>query len=361
MKAERVRVATEPAYEVHVGAGALEGAGEWVRRHERRALLVDARVEALHGARLAAFEIESSLALAPGEERKSMRELEGVLDFLAEARLDRGSLLVTFGGGVVSDLGGLAASLFKRGIDVLHLPTTLLAQVDASVGGKTAINLKAGKNLAGSFHQPVAVFCDTLTLATLDERELASGLGEVLKTAWIGGESALARLEALAPSLLRKDPEALAAVVRDCVATKARVVAEDPLERGPRRVLNLGHTFAHAIEGAAGFGAIPHGVAVAVGIGLAFELAARLKLLEDPACVERQRRLSAALKLPTRLAELERASGRALASTALLGALDQDKKGRVGLPEFVLPRRAGEFALGQRAPRELLAELLASR
>ncbi|MFT4542127.1 MAG: 3-dehydroquinate synthase [Planctomycetota bacterium] len=359
MSTQRVGVATDPPYEVIVGAGALAQAGVLLESYERCALLADARVDGLHGERLHGLSFASKLTLEPGEQAKSLSQLEGVLDFMAAARLDRSSLLVTFGGGVVSDLGGLAASLFKRGLDVVHLPTTLLAQVDASVGGKTAVNLAAGKNLAGTFHQPRGVICDTSTLATLDANEYASGLGEVIKTAMIGGETSLADLEAAAPALIEREAGALAKVVAGCVATKARIVAEDPDEKGPRRVLNLGHTLGHAIEAIAGYGVLPHGAAVAVGIGFALELALRCGVLQDEGLVERYRQLAHALGLPTKLSQLEESAGICLEAGALVDALAHDKKGKVGVPEFVLPKAVADFELGVRVEREMLLEQLA--
>ena len=264
---------------------------------------------------------------------------------MAESGLDRGGRLVTLGGGVVSDLGGLAASLYMRGVEVVHCPTTLLAQVDASVGGKTAVNLGAGKNLAGTLHQPRAVFADTDVLATLPEDELASGLGEVVKTAVVGGERDLARVEARAPALAARDAEALREAVRHGVATKAAVVAADPHEGSRRKELNLGHTFAHAIERAAGYGRLPHGVAVAVGLLLATRTAGRLGRLQDESLPERLAALIRALGLPTSLDALRRRSGRALATADLLAAMALDKKGRAGSPRLVLPRAAGRLEI----------------
>ena len=245
-------------HEVIVGLrGPLQGR-ELAAGRDQVAILADRRVTALHGPLI---EGTSTLEVNAGESLKSMDGLAEVLDFCAAAGLSRGSLLIAYGGGTVGDLGGLAASLFKRGVDVLQVPTTLLAQVDASVGGKTAINLRAREELAGSFHQPAGVLCDTALLATLSDADFASGLGEVIKTSIIGGEATLGQIEVLMDALIERDPSALAAVVEACVRVKAQVVVSDP-ERGPRRALNLGHTFAHAIESAAGFGVVPHGVAV---------------------------------------------------------------------------------------------------
>lgn len=357
MSVARVEVATDPPYAVHIGAGALDGLPASFDGAERAALLVDARVAELHPNALAPLADLPRLTLPGGEDTKSVARLGEVLEFLSGARLSRASTVIALGGGVIGDLGGLAASLFKRGCAVVQAPTTLLAQVDASVGGKTAINLAAGKNLAGTFHQPRAVFADTSLLATLAEDELRSGLGEVVKTALIGGEVELARLEERADALVARDPGALAEIVTDCVRVKARVVAEDPHERGPRRGLNLGHTFGHAIEHAAGFGAVPHGVAVAAGLGLALRAAQATGLADDPQLEERTLALLARLGLPRGLEEL----GATFDPAALRAGLLHDKKGRVGAPEFVIPRAAGALALGVTLDDALLDRLLSPR
>lgn len=346
-----VRVATEPPYDVHVGVGILADVAKSVA-DAKVAVLVDERVQELHGAGLAGLADAPRLELPASEATKSMERLAEVLDFLAASGLDRGSCLVTLGGGVISDLGGLAASLFKRGMDVVHAPTTLLAQVDASVGGKTAINLNAGKNLAGTFHQPRAVFCDVAVLATLDDDEWRSGLGEVTKTALIEGEELLGAVERAAPALAAREGDEISDIVAGCIAAKARVVSSDPTERGPRRALNLGHTFAHGIEHAVGFGTIPHGVAVAHGLQLALRASAELGHLADPVLPQRVDALLAALGL---------GDPPSYDPAAVLAAITHDKKGAVDAPELVLPVRAGEMALGVRVEMAFLQGLLEER
>lgn len=355
-----VEVGTDPAYDVSVGPGVMaDVAGCAGRSGARVAVLADARVAELHARRLIGLERAPRLDVPPGEGSKSLARLAEVLDFLADAELDRSSCLVTLGGGVAGDLGGLAASLFKRGIAVVHAPTTLLAQVDASVGGKTAVNLAAGKNLAGTFHQPRAVFADTATLATLPKDELRSGFGEVVKTALVEGEALLALVEASAGALVARDPDALERVVAACVRTKAHVVADDPRESGPRRALNLGHTFAHGIESVAGYGTVAHGVAVAAGLGLALAASRALGILEDASLEERTRRLLAALDLPPDLAALRASSGLALPASDVARAMGHDKKGKVGAPELVLLARAGAIEPGVRVEPAVLAAVLA--
>lgn len=353
-----VRVETEPAYEVRIGTGLLEEIEGRLADHTAVALVADERAAALHLRRLGALAERPTLRLPPGEDAKRFAVLERALEFLAAAGLDRRSALLTFGGGAAGDLGGLAASLYMRGIAVYHAPTTLLAQVDSSVGGKTAINLEAGKNLAGSFHHPRGVWADVETLGTLDESDYASGLGEVLKTALVGGEPELLRLERAAPGLALRSKEELAELVTACVRVKAGVVARDPGETGQRKVLNLGHTFAHAIEHAAGYGRVAHGVAVAVGVALALAYARRAGLLESPELEERVRALLAALGLPTDLRELRRRSGLALAAQELLPAMARDKKSIAGCILLVLPRRPGELAIDVPAQAGLLREVL---
>src|SRR5690606_29429256 len=242
------------------------------------ALVVDERVAELHAAPLAIPGL-TVLRVPAGEACKELAHLGHVLEALAAAGLERGSLVVTLGGGATSDLGGLAAALFLRGVDFVACPTTLLAMVDASVGGKTAINLGAGKNLAGVFHQPRSVLADVTTLATLPVAEWRSGLGEVLKTWLVEGAALEPAMDALGADPRSASLDALTELVARCVEAKARVVVADPLEAGQRKALNLGHTFAHAIERVAGFGRVPHGVAVAVGLVLATRYAEKVELL----------------------------------------------------------------------------------
>ncbi len=372
-RTERIDVVQVPrterasaAYSVVFGRGVLERAAETARRpaasggaRDRVVVLADRDVWRLHSARLTGLTDAPRHEVEGGEACKTWAELERVLEFLAATGCSRRSCLVTFGGGSVTDLGGLAASLWKRGLDVVHVPTTLLAQVDAAIGGKTAVNVSSGKNLVGTFHQPSAVLADAEVLATLPEHELRSGLGEVAKSALVGGERELVRLEARARAAADRDPEALAALAADAARVKADVVAKDPEERGLRRVLNLGHTFGHALEHAAGFGALPHGEAVAAGIGLALAASARASVLEDAELPARYAALARALGIAPDLATLCARYGWRCDVGAVLAGLDHDKKGAVGAPEFVLVRRAGELVPGVPIERARLEELLA--
>ena len=357
MSTTAIEVAVEPAYSVHVGPDCLDEISTLAAGYPRCFVVSESHAFELHGERLALPDAPRYL-MPSGEAAKQLSEVEALLEALATAGLDRQSLLVTLGGGALCDAAGLAASLYMRGIAVAHAPTTLLAQVDASVGGKTAVNLSASKNLAGTFHQPVAVFADTRTLSTLAPADFRSGLGEIVKTAMLEGPYLWAELERETDALLARQPETLATVVAGCVRAKAVVVAADPHERGPRRGLNLGHTFAHAIEHTAGFGTVPHGIAVAAGLGVALACSAALGLLHDPDLPARWQKLSSRLGLPGDLADLRRETGLALSAADLLAALRLDKKSREGAPRLVLPRALGEVELDVEADPGLLATVL---
>jgi 3-dehydroquinate synthase len=272
-----------------------------------------------------------------GETAKSAGELARAWDALAEAGLGRDGLVVALGGGVVGDLAGFAAATYLRGIRFIQVPTTLLAMVDSSVGGKTGINLARGKNLAGAFAQPAAVLADTALLRTLPEREFAAGMAEVVKYALLGDADLLAELEAA--GRLRWDHPALPGVIRRCVRMKAGIVTGDERETardGGRALLNLGHTFGHAIEAVAGYGAYLHGEAVAVGLRLAADLSRDLGRISE-GDARRATAAVAAQGLPTRLRE-------PLAADALLAAMRHDKKNRAGRIRFVLLDRLGAAA-----------------
>lgn len=347
----RFDVATEPRCPVVIGAGALGEAAAFAARHSRALVVSDAVVANLHAARLA-LGTSALHVVATGEAAKTFSELEKLLAAMAAARLDRGSLVVALGGGSVGDVAGLAAALYMRGIAVLQCPTTLLAMADASIGGKTAIDLPAGKNLVGAFHAPIGVLADTETLATLDAEQLAAGFGELLKCALLAGERELALVERSAARLVARDAAALAQAVELAARLKARIVAADPRERGERKLLNLGHTFAHAIEKVAGYGAIPHGVAVGCGVALACDAAA------NDALAARIRALLTALGLCGSLAELEARYACRLEQAALVDAMQLDKKNADGEIRLVLPSAPGAARYGVSAtPAQLLRVL----
>lgn len=309
--------------------------GELLAKGARVAALLDERVATLHGTALQlALRGAAILTVPSGESSKSLAAFGRVLDFMAEQKLDRQSALFVIGGGVTGDLGGYAAASYLRGVDYYQVPTTLLSMVDSSVGGKTGINLAAGKNLVGAFHQPRGVFISTHILATLPPREFAAGAAEIIKYGLLGDPALFEQLEARALTVVSSS---LAAVVRRCCALKARIVEADERETakdGGRALLNLGHTFGHAIENVAGYGAYLHGEAVAIGLCAAARLSQKLGYL-TAADVARVERAVEAHTLPTRL----RAP---LPFADLHAAMTRDKKVRAGGLRFVVLRRLGE-------------------
>jgi 3-dehydroquinate synthase len=276
---------SERAYDIRIGPGLLTDAASYKLLRSRVVRVVtDANVAALYlDPLLEALGLSraEALVLPAGELQKSWANAEQVLDWLLEARLPRDGALVALGGGVIGDLAGFCAALYQRGIDFVQIPTTLLAQVDSSVGGKTAVNHARGKNMIGAFHQPRAVIADTDTLRSLPPRELAAGLAEVIKSGLLGDASLFARLERDLERLLALDAAALADAIERCCALKARIVAADERESlhggaGPRALLNLGHTFGHAVETWTRYESWLHGEAVGLGLCMAADLSARL-------------------------------------------------------------------------------------
>ncbi len=346
---ETVRVELGPrSYDVVVGTGLLERAGEFLRplvRRPRVFVITDQTVARLHGTRLeqglkAAGLATPTIVLPPGEATKDLAHLGRLLDGVLDQRPERGDTLLALGGGVIGDIVGLAASLVLRGIDFVQVPTTLLAQVDSSVGGKTAINTRHGKNLVGAFYQPRLVLADLDTLGTLPPRELLAGYAEIVKYGLIDDAEFFAWCEANAADLIKGDVARRLHAVTYAVRSKARTVAEDERETGKRALLNLGHTFGHALEAALGYSdALLHGEAVAIGLGLAFDLSARLGLC-PAADAARVRRHIAATGLPTSPPGSLRRTPAEL--VALMG---QDKKVRDGKITFVLARGIGRAFL----------------
>jgi len=313
----------------------------------RIAVVTDRTVAECQGNALRAmFGDAPTFVASPGETAKSLAEFGRTLDFLAAGRFDRTAAVFAVGGGVIGDLAGFAAASYLRGVDYFQVPTTLLAMVDSSVGGKTGVNLTAGKNLAGAFHQPRGVFIATDFLATLPEREFAAGAAEVLKYGLLGD---LALFSALEKSPLAVRSPHLAEVVRRCCTIKARIVEGDERElaaEGGRALLNLGHTFGHAIEQAAGYGAYLHGEAVAVGLCAAAHLSARLGNLPQPE-VARVEAAVAIHSLPVRL----RAP---LPLTQLMAAMSRDKKVRAGGLRFIVLTAIGAAASRSDVPSSLV-------
>ena len=362
---------TMPAasYDVVIGDGLLAAAGRWVETlapSGRTAVVTDRSVAALHLATLrlgldAAQIAHVEIVLPEGERTKDFAHLEDLTRQLLDARIERGGLVLALGGGVIGDLTGLAASLLRRGVGIVHLPTTLTAQVDSAIGGKTAINTAHGKNLIGTFHQPRLVLADVGVLTTLPARELRAGYAEVVKYGVLGDRDFFVWLEDNGAAVLEGEGAARRHAVVQSVRAKSRIVAGDPFESGTRALLNLGHTFAHAFEAAAGYaGGILHGEAVSVGLVLVLELSTRLG--HCPAAdVERVRRHLASAGLPVAIADV---AAPGWTADSLLAHMLQDKKVEAGAPVFVLVRAIGEAFIsrevGLDAVRALLAEAVAA-
>jgi len=332
-------------YPILIGAGLLPDLGQELRAiglTGRLAVVQDAAVADRYGSAVLTSLGEAgyravSITVPSGEESKSLDQLGRLYDAFAGAGLDRGSAVVSMGGGVVGDLAGFAAATYTRGIPFVQVPTTLLAQVDASVGGKTGIDLPAGKNLVGAFHQPRLVLIDLDTLSTLPERDYRAGLAEVIKYGIIADPELFGFLEQNRDAVLRHDSDVVEhLVVRSC-QIKAEVVVEDEREAGRRAILNYGHTIGHAVEATAGYGVYLHGEAVAIGMAAAGRLSSRAGWLseEDRARIER---LIASYGLPVRLRE-------PLEPEALVAAMRLDKKSRGGELRFVLARGIGQVEM----------------
>ena len=336
----------ERSYPIVIGHGLIGAAGRLIAADfgGARALVVtDETVAPLHLPALTGALEDSgipaqSVVVAAGEATKSFAALQAVVDAILEARLERGDLVIALGGGVVGDLAGFAAAIARRGMPFVQVPTTLLAQVDSSVGGKTGINTRQGKNLVGAFHQPRLVVCDTDLLRTLPARDLRAGYAEVAKYGLIDDPSLFAWLEANLAGILGLG-EAVVPAVAACCEAKARVVAADERESGARALLNLGHTFAHAFEASAGYdGRLVHGEAVALGTAMAFRFSERLGLCPaaDVGRVERHLR---AAGLPVRTSDV---APLAFDGEHLLATMRQDKKARRQRLTFILVRGIGE-------------------
>ena len=354
MKTLTVELAAR-SYPIHIGAGLLDDADLLTARVDsRQVLLISNETVAplyLERVRRAFADYDAlELVLPDGEQYKTMATLERIFDALLAARFSRDCTLVALGGGVIGDVVGFAAACYQRGVAFLQLPTTLLAQVDSSVGGKTAVNHLRGKNMIGAFHQPVAVIADTTALASLPPRELRAGLAEVIKYGLIRDPGFHAWLEQHIGDLLRGDPDALAEAVHRSCRNKAEVVAADERESGERALLNLGHTFGHAIEAGLGYGVWLHGEAVAAGMCLAAELSHRLGLL-DIESVQRVCKLIARADLPT-------APPREIAPARLIELMAVDKKARGGRVRFVVMKAIGEAIVTDEVDSEQLDALL---
>jgi 3-dehydroquinate synthase len=351
------------SYDVACGAGLLPTVGRLVAdAGGRRAVVItDAAVAGTHAAALVTSlrgaGVEPTVLEVPsGEGSKSLPAAGRLWDELARLAVDRGTHVVAVGGGVVGDLAGFVAATFARGIPLWHVPTTLVAQVDSAIGGKTGINLAAGKNLVGVFWQPLGVVADIDTLATLPHREFTSGLAEVVKYGMILDADFFGWLETHAADLVARHPAAVSHAVERSAALKARVVEQDERElSGVRAALNYGHTFGHAYETAAGYGTLLHGEAVAIGMTRAARLAVHLGRL-DETVVTRQDRLLEALKLPTS----PQVAGPIQPAT-LVAIMGRDKKARHGRLRFVLPDAIGRVDLVEGVDPAAVEQVLLAR
>jgi 3-dehydroquinate synthase len=347
----------ERSYPILVGAGLLADCAPLATLAAGRmvAVVTDSNVAALHArpvvAALRAHAASvAEVVLPAGEAHKTWDTLNRIFDALLAARFDRDALIVAVGGGVVGDMAGFAAAVYQRGIEFVQVPTTLLAQVDSSVGGKTGINHPLGKNMIGAFHQPRLVVIDVATLATLPDRELSAGLAEVVKHGAIADVAYFDAVAAALPALRAKDPAALAdAVARSC-EIKASVVERDEREGGLRAILNFGHTFGHAIEAGLGYGEWLHGEAVGAGMVMAADLSRRLGLVDD-ASARRLREVVEAAGLPVR--------GPAWSAARYVELMSVDKKAKQGTPRFVLLDGLGRATV-RKVPDAPLAETLAA-
>ena len=347
------------SYDIVIGSGLLDQAGALLRpvlRAPRVVVVTDEHVAPLHLPRLVAGlaaggVAHQSIVLPAGEATKDFAHFAQLCQDILALGIERSTALVALGGGVVGDITGFAAATLLRGIDYAQVPTTLLSQVDSSVGGKTAIDTPQGKNLVGAFHQPVLVLADIDMLETLPRRELSSGYAEVVKYGLIRDPSFYEWLEANGSALLAGDAAVWQETVLRSCAAKAAVVAADERESGQRALLNFGHTFGHALEAASGFGqALLHGEAVAIGMQLAFDLSARLGLC-PPEVAARVRRHLAAMGLPTEIAP---AAGGAPSAATLIAHMRKDKKVKDGRVTLILARGIGDaFVTAAVAPAQL--------
>jgi len=345
---EKVAVALgKRSYEILIGDGLLAEAGRLVKPLLQRpvtAIVTDENVARHHlptlEAALAAHGIRATAIVLPaGEATKSFAHLANLCDRLLAAGIERHDRIIALGGGVIGDLTGFAAAILRRGVDFIQIPTTLLAQVDSAVGGKTGINSALGKNLIGAFHQPVAVFTDTGLLDTLPTRELAAGYAEVAKYGLLGNAGFFEWLEGAAETVMRGNTQARIHAIRKCCEAKARIVAADETETGERALLNLGHTFGHALEAAAGYSQrLLHGEAIAIGMVQAFRFSERRKLCA-PGTAGRVARHLKGVGLPAHSSEIP---GELPPPEFLLALMRQDKKAQAGSLTFILARGIGQ-------------------
>lgn len=352
----RVELGTR-SYPIYIAADLL-AKGELLRRHVRGRQVLIVSNETVAPLYLDTVQAHfegygvSTLCLPDGETYKDLSHLNQIFDQLLSDKHDRSTTLIALGGGVVGDMTGFAAACYQRGVDFVQLPTTLLAQVDSSVGGKTAVNHALGKNMLGAFYQPQCVIADTATLTTLPEREFAAGLAEVIKYGIIADQAFFFWLEANMQTLLARDPAALAHTIHRSCAVKAAIVAADEREQGQRALLNLGHTFGHAIETCMAYQNVLHGEAVAMGTSLAADLAARMGVLSDPD----KRRINTLLEA----AGLPIEAPRQLDLEQIRATMQVDKKVLNSRLRLVLPTALGQAIVTEDFDAQHLQQTLAA-
>ena len=351
------------AYDVVIGPDLLAEAGTYLAPllvRQKVTVISDTNVAALHldalrdGLATAGIQMQA-MTLPPGEATKSWERLGTCCDWLLDEKVERSDVVIAFGGGVVGDLVGFAAAILRRGVRFVQIPTSLLAQVDSSVGGKTGINTAQGKNLIGAFHQPSLVLADTSVLGTLSPRDFLAGYGEVVKYGMLGDAAFFDWLEVQGPALAAGNGAARVEAVRRSVQMKADIVMRDETEQGDRALLNLGHTFCHALEAATGYSdRLLHGEGVAIGCALAFELSARLGLCsqEDPSRVRAHLK---SMGMKTDVADID---GDLPDAEGLLALMGQDKKVVDGQLRFILARGIGDAFVTGDVPSDAVLEVL---
>ena len=354
----------ERAYDIEIGSGLLHKAGEMIAAELGRrkcAILTDKNVARLHLATLQQSLDQAGLSndvivLEPGEGTKNFATLAKACESLLQMEIERGDLVIAFGGGVIGDFAGFSASILRRGMKFVQIPTTLLSQVDSSVGGKTGINTPQGKNLIGTFHQPSLVIIDTDVLETLPARELRAGYAEVVKYGLIDDPMFFSWLEEYGPRILDGDIQARTHAIATSCRAKARIVAEDEREAGVRALLNLGHTFGHALEAFAGYdGSLLHGEGISIGMVMAFELSEHLGACEK-GISNRVERHFKSVGLPTRVKDMGVEPGPT--ADELLKSMAQDKKVEDGKLVFIMTRDIGESYIDSEVPMDALANYL---
>ncbi len=350
------------SYDIIIGPGLLTGAGALIEEHapaRKCAIVSDETVSGLYLESLIAgldghIDVTGTVIVPPGEASKNFTQLERVCGELLDLGIERDDLVIAFGGGVIGDLAGFAAAILRRGVRFIQIPTTLLAQVDSSVGGKTGINTAHGKNLIGSFHQPNLVLADTKVLKSLPERQFRSGYAEMVKYGLLGDADFFSWLDINHGEVFSQGDALIRAVETSCKA-KAQIVEEDELEMGRRALLNLGHTFGHALEAYAGYSdRLLHGEGVSIGMALAFEFSTELGLCPSQEC-ERALTHLRAVGLPVQISDIP---GGTPDTAELLELIGQDKKVQGGVPVFILTRGVGDAFIERGVEREKLEDFL---